>query len=316
MARRCRAALVRTHARAGAHTAAQKSAPSASRATMHWCLADLPATVAVTVLVLAVAAGCGAVAWRCQVRAARAHRGAAARAGTARAAAPPAAAAAAAAAAPLLSDDASVGSMRHITWLLRMDTLPEIWALGLWKDAKEVTESVGTVRAAFPFVSPTDARVVCVVAGDGTRARTGAFAAFSTSWTVASVDPELRAEWTGPSPMGVQRLHGARLPLRDWVMPRDWAPEGTTLLLLLPHAHVTDDEAAGWVAANVPPRCRTVAVHLPCCGKCAWSDATWRELQRFEDGAIASPKRLVRVLEPVVGGGAGGAGAADVRARA
>ena len=151
---------------------------------------------------------------------------------------------------------------------------------------------------------------------------------------VHCVDPMLRSEWVGVQPCGIQRLHGARATLAQFSLPADalaslQAPSPPAVVMLLPHAHVGSQEvlcvcvhavsavggcglyaailsrtlllrraqALAWVAAFVPAHARFLAVHLPCCGKCAWEPPAWRVLHSLDDVGIASPKRTVRALE-------------------
>lgn len=101
---------------------------------------------------------------------------------------------------------------RHINRFLKrrcsLDLLnPE---LNLNWDAKEISESEAIAYAIQKKLeihpSRPDVLVFCV--GDGFRPRTGALLAFSTKWTMVSIDPGLFEEWLTPKvSFNVDRLH-------------------------------------------------------------------------------------------------------------
>ena len=175
---------------------------------------------------------------------------------------------------------------------------PDMLALGLFPDAKEVTESFGAyaaarryLREAFPLNDPA---VVLIAVGDGSTPRTGATFAMRSAWSCTSVDPRLhetsnrgvcgRPPSTGWG--GVERL--TVLPRRVEEVTVDC--DGRPVLVVAVHSHASLAASIGCIGGR-PSRVGVIA--MPCCVSLVLPglvpDAT------YEDQAILSPQRRVVV---------------------
>lgn len=98
------------------------------------------------------------------------------------------------------------GAVRHFTRytdeLLTLRSAPQLLALRLWPNAKELTESFACFAAAreqlADLFSPDDPSVTVVVVGDGLTPRTAALFAFRTRWKAISIDPLMEGPPEGP----------------------------------------------------------------------------------------------------------------------
>lgn len=88
------------------------------------------------------------------------------------------------------------GQYRYMNEFIRLNKSgSDMLKLGLFPDAKEVTESYGALNAVstklkqYDFEDPT---VTLVSVGDGTTPRTAALFAFRTKWNCISIDPLLK----------------------------------------------------------------------------------------------------------------------------
>jgi len=152
------------------------------------------------------------------------------------------------------------GYSQHVDALWGMTCFAEIVRLRIFPDAKDVSESMGALRAAtlhcdIPMLAkaaPLGAGagvsgavgsepflqhgfrsrwraggVWCVSIGDGCTPRTAALVSFLTSWDhVISVDPCLHHEFVGCEPKGIRGLTGARDCFEDWLPKFAQSAEG------------------------------------------------------------------------------------------
>lgn len=176
-------------------------------------------------------------------------------------------------------------SLRYLDAFVTATCGPDLLALGLFPNAKEITESWAAFAAVrrylggdYPFDDP-NLTVVCV--GDGTTPRTAAMFAFRTAWRCYSVDPLLRAD---PRWGRIQRL--TVLPIRIEAM-RVVPPAAALLVAVHSHADLTAARAA--IQAE-----RVAVIALPCCvpqivGLGVPPDVV------YEDWGIWSPERTVKI---------------------
>ncbi|RMH11322.1 MAG: hypothetical protein D6698_16690 [Gammaproteobacteria bacterium] len=145
------------------------------------------------------------------------------------------------------------GYTRLLDDFISLKASPDIIALRVFPDVKEITEAMGMLRSVPRERYGED--LTAVVVGDGSTPRLGALLAHVTKWQVHSIDPRLRAEriptWTSK----VRRLH-------IWPQKFQNAPVRDADLLFLPHAHVSVREA---MRAILGPQ--GVCYFNPCCTK-------------------------------------------------
>ena len=216
---------------------------------------------------------------------------------------------------------------RYVNEMLRLGCAPELLRLRLFPDAKELTETFAVHEAvrsrlggAYPL---TDDTVTLVAVGDGNTPRTAALFAFLTRWHCVSIDPEMAPwrEWrarklvAGPegadSPGdgdgdgdegdgdgdgdgrwgGVRRLSAFRRKMQEVTVDCDRA------VLVLVHAHVSLADCLAGVRTRTG---QCAAVIMPCCNWYAsmrHPDGASAPTARYDDPAVVSPHREVRVFE-------------------
>lgn len=181
--------------------------------------------------------------------------------------------------------------------------------VGLFPNAKEVTESVAAFHAVNTHLAPSRSTrsVWAVVVGDGHSPRTGAYVALSTNWEVVSVDPVLRRKKAYES-----------LSPRLWLvpdkvenMPGVYRPYDHVIVIAV-HSHATLEA----VLRRVRQCARLDVVSIPCCVPqyVPWDVFSEEEPAlrdntnhgqfmppdvRYEDPAILSPERTVLVWKDV-----------------
>jgi len=85
-------------------------------------------------------------------------------------------------------------NLRYLHELTRLRCGPDLLALGLFPDAKEVTESFAAYHAVvehLPAFSLSDRDITLIAVGDGCTPRTGATFALRSAWNCISIDPAL-----------------------------------------------------------------------------------------------------------------------------
>lgn len=90
-------------------------------------------------------------------------------------------------------------SLKHLDRFLKLRCCVPLLEMGLFPDAKEITESMGCLWAVKTRLGDSlrfeESKVTCVVVGDGGRPRTAALACFLTRWRrVVSIDPALATD--------------------------------------------------------------------------------------------------------------------------
>lgn len=182
-------------------------------------------------------------------------------------------------------------SMRYLDELVQLRCGADLLALGIYPNAKEVTESFACVNAARRLLGDAamkDPTWTCVVVGDGSTPRTGAAFAFRTKWSVWSVDPGMRDGFCTDD-HGVSRLSciGEKIEDVAWTVP-NWEK----LLIVCPHSHVSLPA----VLAALPAKERHV-IAIPCCVE-QWLE-TAPPYTKYDDWGIWSPERAVYIWKDV-----------------
>jgi len=179
-------------------------------------------------------------------------------------------------------------------------------------------------------LSLRDPNVVAVVVGDGRTPRTAALLAMRTRWTVWSIDPALHGLGTEQQPIeanysilqkgdrhpktqsqeqgskqqqqrrqmkaqvqGINRLMVMPAKVQEASVP---VSAGWRVVVILPHAHVSPDDAIACLDFEDPSPVSLSVLQLPCCGflwhKTALGEGPDSELM---DSRIATACRVVRV---------------------
>ena len=178
-------------------------------------------------------------------------------------------------------------SRKYINEFIKLKCAPDLLALKVFPNAKEITESMGAYRAVMKWIKGTalstdDPYVHVYCIGDGVSPRTGALFAHMTRWNVTSIDPALREKYQN---IPVKRLQVIRKPIAEVrVVYRE---EKDVAIIVLVHAHVSMNEVLK--AIQYPTR---HVVAIPCCKP---QDIKNRVYLGYQDHHIWSPKNTVKV---------------------
>ena len=175
------------------------------------------------------------------------------------------------------------GHCDYIDMLFGMKCFPDLVSLGVFRSAKDVSESMavlqGVTRHGRNLNLKSKSDVLCLCIGDGCTPRTAVLACYLQGWTCVSIDPALSEEWSGCNPKDVVGLTGYRGTLAqffDETDPSLICPSSSSssssryqhLVLLCVHSH------ARFIGSVTIPRIRnrydnvaTTICSLPCCPK-------------------------------------------------
>jgi len=178
-------------------------------------------------------------------------------------------------------------SLTYLDRFLKLKCASDLIELKLFPNVKEISESFAMLEAikqhvpgAFDNLGNSDFTKVYVV-GDGSTPRTGALVAFTSAWSVVSIDPKLSPK------QQYSRIKRLKL-IKDKVGSAKFkSPK--PYIILMPHAHVNFRQ----IRESFPlseGNCKAI-ISMPCCGyaKAAgehdWADGS------YEDLKVISPMR-------------------------
>ena len=98
------------------------------------------------------------------------------------------------------------GHCDYIDMLFGMKCFPDLVSLGVFRSAKDVSESMAVLQGVMRhgnFNSTSKSNVLCLCIGDGCTPRTAVLACYLQGWTCVSIDPALNEEWSGNNPKDV-----------------------------------------------------------------------------------------------------------------
>lgn len=174
----------------------------------------------------------------------------------------------------------------YLNHLIKLRRGPELLSLGIFPNAKEVTESFAAYNAVLRHLnrfSLSDSEVALVVVGDGTTPRTATTFAFRSAWQCHSIDPKLtnRAMWSR-----IDRLTTHKAKAEDVRIKCKRA------VVVAVHSHAPLQAAINTVKGAE----EIGVVAIPCCfEQKLFCDANIV----YEDAGIDSPKRSVYVWQSV-----------------
>lgn len=193
-------------------------------------------------------------------------------------------------------------SLVYLDLALRLKCFPEMLRLGIFPNAKEVTESMSMFAAlrkslqmlglADKDLSDPSGRVLVV--GDGRTPRTGAMVAMRSKWSVLSVDPALKSKRGEvedyPEVERLQTLSACVEDL-DAATFSEFLSGATACWVLAPHSH---GQVAHVVNLLEAAKVSYVLVSMPCCYPELQSLPRAPELS-YEDLACLSPERTINI---------------------
>lgn len=182
-----------------------------------------------------------------------------------------------------------IPSLRYVDRFIRSNSALDILQLGVFPDAKEITESFAAVNAVERKLGLSKALMkrlnpYILVVGDGVTPRTGVLMAFHTPYEVISIDPAMRSNHY-PS---VQRLDVHRVSLGDFTYDFD-----RPVIIVAVHSHVPASELLDF-HAKVGDKLMVV-IENPCCTPGAFPAAFGPPDYEYTDWGIHSPKREMRI---------------------
>lgn len=182
----------------------------------------------------------------------------------------------------------------YIDRFIRSRCAGRLLSLGLFPNAKEITESVAIFEAWQNFFQPTgrfarkDKRVVLVSVGDGHVPRTAAFFAHMTAWKCYSIDPELNYQkyWNKDIP----RLTYIKSKIEDQDLQFD---DCSDVLIVAVHSHAPMMDVLKHIHSG-----RRSLIALPCCEK-SYADNAATADEVYDDPCVWSPMRKVMIWNDV-----------------
>lgn len=178
-------------------------------------------------------------------------------------------------------------SLRYLDTFIKLKCAPDLLALGLFPNAKEITESMAMYNAVSKYgdFKLDDPEVGVTVVGDGSTPRTAALFAFRSAWQSYSIDPNLRAK---SSYLKVKRL--SCLPFKV----QGCLPLYGISIVVFPHAHVFFDNYALYERFSEAK----LIVSMPCCEPYKSHQQLWDgkpPTLRYHDWGVHSPQREILV---------------------
>jgi len=172
--------------------------------------------------------------------------------------------------------------VKYLGEFITLKAAPDMIALGLFPNGKEISESFGAfeaVRYRLQEFALTDPNVTVVCVGDGATPRTGATFAFRSAWKAISVDPVLRGgtrRWAAIDRLTVmaERIQDVRISARR-------------VVIVAVHSHVRLPECLPSIDAG-----ELAIVAVPCCVPLELDRAPDLE---YEDRAMLTPCRTVKI---------------------
>ena len=234
----------------------------------------------------------------------------------------------------LLRRPNNFGHCDYIDMLFGMKCFPDLISLGVFRSAKDVSESMAVLQGVTRHGNfnlnkhmPKEGEggdkgkkrgrsdILCLCIGDGCTPRTAVLACYLQGWTCISIDPALNDEWSGKNPKNVVGLTGYRGTLAQFFAETDTSlirppllrPATSTmsspsqsyqhLVLLCVHSH------ARFVGSVTVTHIRshydnvaTTICSLPCCPKFRHKGDIGREPDiSFDDDCVFSAMRKVEI---------------------
>lgn len=172
--------------------------------------------------------------------------------------------------------------MRYLMEFVTMSCAPDLLAMRVFPNGKEISESFGAfnaVRYRLPQFDLKDSTVNVVCVADGTTPRTGATFAFRSAWNVYSVDPLMRC--------GTQRWAAIKRLTTVPTKIEEFSLEAESVIVVAVHSHANLKASVAGIKAK-----RLAVVAIPCCVNLTLDtkpDIT------YQDKGIISPCRTVKI---------------------
>jgi hypothetical protein len=171
----------------------------------------------------------------------------------------------------------------------------DLLALGIYPDAKEITESFAAFSAVRKYLKqydPQDPNVTLVSVGDGKQPRTAALFAFKTKWRCVSIDPSLDLTKIGMWENKIQRLTCVPHKVEDINMGT-YPMSFKKVVIVAVHSHAsmarTLDRIEGTELRSL--------ISVPCCIE--WGKGFPKPSKEYLDSGIWSPRNRVKIWKSI-----------------
>jgi len=177
---------------------------------------------------------------------------------------------------------ASRHSTYYIDQFLGLRSAGDMLNLGLFPNAKEITESYAMFEASrkiHDVMRHDDPDNTLIAIGDGVMPRTAALFAYLTKWRCISIDPKMSDR---KKIFGVQRLLRIKEKVEN-VEPKQFKGN---VLMVLPHSHCRIQDCLRFRGEN------TFIFSMPCCFDHSLETLPFEE---FDDKYVWSPKNHIKM---------------------
>jgi hypothetical protein len=183
------------------------------------------------------------------------------------------------------------GTFRYMDEFIKQyKSAADLLLLGIYPNAKEITESYGAlnaVRTRLKQYDLADQNVTLISVGDGKTPSTAALFAFKTAWNCISIDPNLDQNkiplWEGQ----IKRLHCVSRKVEDCKNSITY----NKLVIVGVHSHAPIEA----ILQNLKGKERSL-VAIPCCIPYEYTKSPCKT---YTDAGINSPKNLVKVWKAI-----------------
>ena len=183
------------------------------------------------------------------------------------------------------------GQHRYLNeFIQQYKSAADLLALGIYPDAKEISESFGAINATRKYLKqydPKDPSVTLVSVGDGRSPRTAALFAFKTKWNCISIDPGMDKTKIPMWESAIKRLTCIPYPIED-VDPMYFEK----VVIVAVHSHAD----MGNTLKAIQGKERSL-VAVPCCFQ--WGKGFIKPYREYNDSGIWSPKNRVKVWKNI-----------------
>lgn len=181
------------------------------------------------------------------------------------------------------------GQYRYLNDFIKLNKSgSDMLHLGLFPDAKEITESYGAlnaVRTKLKQYDLDDPTVTLVSVGDGITPRTAALFAFRTKWQCISIDPLLKVDKMLYWEENIQRLRCFPGKVENVDINED------KVVIVAVHSHANLQS----ILQHVRGKVRSL-VAIPCC--VPYIHESIRPME-YSDSGVWSPKNIVKVWRTI-----------------
>lgn len=179
--------------------------------------------------------------------------------------------------------------VRYLGELISLKCAPDMLAMKLFPNAKEISESFAAYEAArhrLDGFDLGDPAITVVVVGDGSTPRTAATFAFRSAWVCHSIDPLLKGGTLRWANIKRLTLHPTKVEDVEPIVC-------DKALIVAVHSHAKLQNAI--LAVKAP---HTAVIAMPCCVAQKLSVEPDR---RYRDKSVISPAREVLIWQNIAG---------------